>query len=227
MIILLFGAPGCGKGTQSALLAQRFGIPAISTGDMFRAECKAGTRLGKLACSILQAGGLVGDEIANQIVAGRIAQPDCRAGFLLDGYPRTLPQAIHLDKLLVERGLPRPIAIHLEVPVQVLAPRIMARRQCGSCGRIYNLLSQPPRTPEICDVDHAVLLRREDDTEAVVAARLKAYTEATGPVIAHYLKQGGLRVDGAGTPEQVFRAIERRLASCGYNGEARLAALVK
>src|SRR5580700_6309029 len=120
MIVLLFGPPGCGKGTQATSIAQRFDIPSISTGEMFRAECKAGTELGRLACSILKSGGLVGDEIVNQIVAGRIQQPDCASGFLLDGYPRTLEQARFLEGLLKQRGLPSPIAIHLDVPGQVL-----------------------------------------------------------------------------------------------------------
>jgi adenylate kinase len=219
LIILLFGPPGCGKGTQAARLARRFHIPAISTGEMFRAECKAGTRLGQLACSILQSGGLVGDDIVNQIVAGRIQQPDCRSGFLLDGFPRTLPQAVFLDRLLAERGLPEPVAIQLDVPAQVLVPRITARRQCGSCGRLYNLVSQPPQTAGICDVDRAPLIRREDDTKEVILTRLKAYEEATGAVISHYQKSGCLRVDGAGTPEQVFRAIECLLVSRGCDAD--------
>ena len=144
MIVLLFGPPGCGKGTQAALIAQRFHIPAISTGEMFRAECKAGTELGLLACSILKSGGLVGDVIVDQIVARRIRQPDCADGFLLDGYPRTLEQARFLDSQIRELGLPKPIAIHLDVPARVLVSRITARRQCGRCGRIYNILSNRP-----------------------------------------------------------------------------------
>jgi adenylate kinase len=211
LIILLFGPPGCGKGTQATFIAQRFHIPAISTGEMFRAECKAGTPLGQLACSILKSGGLVGDTIVNQIVAGRIQQADCAAGFLLDGYPRTLEQARFLDGLLKERGLPKPVALHLDVPADVLVSRITARRQCGTCGHIYNMLSQPPRVGEICDVDGSPLLRREDDTEAVILARLKAYEEATGPVIAYYNHTGCRRVDGTGTPERISREIERLL----------------
>ncbi|HTQ57885.1 MAG TPA: adenylate kinase [Bryobacteraceae bacterium] len=213
MIILLFGPPGCGKGTQATLIAHRFQIPAISTGEMFRAECKAGTELGQRACSILKAGGLVGDGIVNQIVAGRIQQPDCAAGFLLDGYPRTLEQAHFLDALLVKRGLPKPVAIHLDVPAQVLVSRITARRQCGQCGRIYNMLSQPPRDGEFCDDDHTPLIRREDDTEEVILARLKAYHDATGPVIAYYHDSGYHRVEATGKPAQIFAEIERMLTA--------------
>ncbi|MFN7995684.1 MAG: adenylate kinase [Bryobacteraceae bacterium] len=208
MIILLFGPPGCGKGTQASFIAQRFQIPAISTGEMFRAECKAGTPLGQQACSILKAGGLVGDEIVNQIVAKRILQPDCVSGFLLDGYPRTLDQAKFLSQLLKDRGLPQPIAIHLEVPADVLVSRITARRQCGQCGHIYNMLSQPPKAGEICDFDGTPLLRREDDTEAVVRARLQAYTKLTGPAVQYYEKAGSHRVDGTGTPDQISNEIE-------------------
>jgi adenylate kinase len=212
VIVLLFGPPGCGKGTQAASIAQRFHIPAISTGEMFRAECKADTDLGRLACSILKSGGLVGNDIVDQIVAARIQQPDCASGFLLDGYPRTLEQATFLDGLLRKLGLYKPIAIHLDVPAQVLVSRIAARRQCGQCGRIYNMLSQPPKVGEICDDDQTPLIRREDDTEEVILARLKAYHDATGPMIAYYRNGGCLRVDATGTPAQISREIEQLLA---------------
>jgi adenylate kinase len=220
MIVLLFGPPGCGKGTQAASIAHNFHIPAISTGEMFRAECKAGTELGRLACSILKSGGLVGDEIVDKVVAGRIQQPDCASGFLLDGYPRTLEQAAYLDGLLRKRGLPKPIAILLDVPAQVLVSRITARRQCGKCGRIYNMLSQPPKSGELCDDDGQPLLRREDDTEEVILARLKAYHDATGPVIAYYRHDGCRRVDATGAPAEIAREIERLLAGlCGAGSQ--------
>jgi adenylate kinase len=212
VIVLLFGPPGCGKGTQAASLAQHFHIPAISTGEMFRTECKAGTDLGRLACSILKSGGLVGDSIVDQIVASRIRQPDCAAGFVLDGYPRTLEQAAFLDGLVRNMGLPKPIAIHLDVPAQVLVERITARRQCGLCGRIYNMLSQPPKVGELCDVDRSPLIRRDDDTEDVILARLKAYHDSTGPVIAYYRNGGCGRVDATGPPAGISREIDRLLA---------------
>lgn len=212
MIVLLFGPPGCGKGTQAALIAERFHIPAISTGEVFRAECKAGTDLGRLACAIVKSGGLVGDGIVNQIVDARIRQPDCASGFLLDGYPRTLDQARFLDEQVETLGLPKPIAIHLDVPAQVLVSRITARRQCGRCGHIYNMLSQPPKVDEICDFDQTPLIRREDDTAEVILARLQAYRDATAPVIAHYHDGSSYhRVDAGGTPEQIARQIEQVL----------------
>lgn len=212
MILLLFGPPGCGKGTQAAFISEFYNIPAISTGEMFRAECKAGTPLGKKACTILSSGGLVGDDIVNQIVASRISRPDCSSGFLLDGYPRTVPQAAFLDQLLAERGLPKPTIIHLDVHGEVLVARISARRQCPTCGHIYNVLSQPPKVAETCDADGAKLIRREDDTEAVIRQRLEAYEKLTGPVIDYYRQGDYFRIDGNRTPQQISEEIKSLLA---------------
>ena len=209
MILLLFGPPGCGKGTQAALLAEKLQIPAISTGEMFRAECKAGTELGKRACSILNSGGLVGDDIVNAMVANRISQADCVRGFLLDGYPRTVPQAMNFSALLERRGLPDPIVIHLDVAEPALVARLTARRQCPHCLHIYNLLSRPPRTPDRCDNDGAVLTTRADDQEAVIRDRLRAYRELTDPILKWYGKSAVRDVDGAGSPEEVARATEQ------------------
>jgi adenylate kinase len=208
LIILLFGPPGCGKGTQAHFIEERFHIAAISTGEMLRAECKAGTRLGKLACSILSSGGLVGDEIVNEILAERISRADCRDGFLLDGYPRTIPQACFLDGLLEKRGLARPAVIHLDVPAEALVSRLSARRQCPACSRIYNLLSQPPCQVDVCDTDGAALIRRDDDREEVIRQRLKAYDELTGPVLKHYAGSRCHRVDGMLAPAEVSWRIE-------------------
>ena len=208
MILLLFGPPGCGKGTQAVFLAGRFHIPAISTGEMFRAECQAGTELGKQASSIMAQGGLVGDEIVNAIVASRISKADCAGGFLLDGYPRTVPQAIEFSALLQQKGLPNPVVIHLDVADDLLVARLTARRQCPQCKRIYNLLSQPPKVAEQCDDDGAGLMAREDDREAVIRQRLRAYHELTGPILKWYGASAVHSVDGGMAPDQVARAIE-------------------
>jgi adenylate kinase len=215
LILLLFGPPGCGKGTQATGLATRFGIPAISTGEMFRAECKAGTELGKMASAIMAAGGLVTDEITNGIVANRIAQPDCAGGFLLDGYPRTVPQAKAFTALLKTRGLPNPIVIHLDVPAESLVARLTSRRQCPKCFRIYNLLSQPPRAAGVCDDDGAELIARADDQEATIRQRLKAYDEQTGPILKWYGESVVRKVDGSMAPAAVAKAVESEvLAAC-------------
>ncbi|HTX35460.1 MAG TPA: adenylate kinase [Bryobacteraceae bacterium] len=214
MLILLFGPPGCGKGTQAAYLAARFRIPAISTGEVFRAECKSGTELGRMASAIMATGGLVGDDIVNGMVANRLARPDCARGCLLDGYPRTIPQARFLADLADERGMPEPVVIHMDVPAELLVARLTARRQCPECRRIYNLLSQPPRVPGICDDDRAPLQTRDDDQECVIRRRLAAYHELTGPVLDWYGSGVVHRVDAALSPEEVAQAIEQTLTAC-------------
>jgi adenylate kinase len=212
--ILLFGPPGCGKGVQAAFVACRFGIPAISTGEMFRSECKAGTELGHLACSILSRGGLVGDEVVNAILAGRIGLPEFSSGFLLDGYPRTLPQAQFLDRTLKQRGLNPVVSIHLDVPFPVILKRITSRRQCPRCSHIYNLLYQAPKAAGVCDSDGTLLITRDDDREEVVWRRLKVYEEQTGPVIGHYAESQFYRIDGAVAPAEVSAQIEAALNDC-------------
>jgi adenylate kinase len=214
VVLLLFGPPGCGKGTQAAHLAARFGIPGISTGEVFRAECKSGTELGKMASAKMAAGELVGDDIVNGMVANRIARPDCARGFLLDGYPRTVPQARFLACLADERGLPEPVVIHMEVPLDLLVERLTTRRQCPKCRRIYNLLSQPPLVPGICDDDRASLQTRDDDHEAVIRHRLAEYEGLTGPVLAWYSPHAVHQVDGSLSPERVAQAIEETLTAC-------------
>jgi adenylate kinase len=207
LIILLFGPPGCGKGTQAVYLAERFQIPAISTGEMFRAETKAGTELGKLASSIMAAGGLITDEITNAIVANRIAQPDCANGFLLDGYPRTVPQAQYFAGLLRERKLPEPIVVHLDVAEELLVSRLTARRQCPVCKRIYNVLSQPPKVEGRCDDDGAELITRVDDQEETIRQRLRAYNELTGPILKWYGADRVRKIDGNQPPDVVARTV--------------------
>jgi adenylate kinase len=175
---------------------------------MFRAECKAGTELGNMASEIMNRGGLVGDDIVNAIVASRISKPDCANGFLLDGYPRTVPQARVFSALLTQRGLPEPIVVHLDVADDALVARLTARRQCPECRRIYNLLSQPPKVAGQCDDDHAPLLTRDDDSEAVIRRRLTAYKELTGPILQFYGSSTVRTVDGAQALDTVRVGIE-------------------
>jgi adenylate kinase len=208
VIFLLFGPPGCGKGTQAVFLAERFQIPAISTGEMFRAEAKAGTVLGKAVAGIMAKGGLVSDELANDIVASRISRPDCVRGFLLDGYPRTVPQARVFGRLLEQRGLPDPIVVHLDVADDALVARLTARRQCPECRRIFNLLSQPPKVAGQCDYDGAPLLIRDDDCEHVIRRRLAAYNQLTGPILHWYGRSVVRTVDGGRELAEVRAAIE-------------------
>ncbi|MEO7650579.1 MAG: nucleoside monophosphate kinase [Bryobacteraceae bacterium] len=213
MTILLFGPPGCGKGTQSAFIARRLNIPAISTGDMLRAGLAAGTQNGETRL-LVNSGNLVGDTLVNAMVTQRISQPDCREGFLLDGYPRTIPQAHYLRDQLRTRGLPESTVIHLDVPGSVLIERVTARRQCPECGRIYNLLFQAPRVANRCDVEGATLERRGDDDENVVASRLGAYERITGPLIEFYKGPDYYRVDGNRPPHEITSEIESILDQC-------------
>jgi adenylate kinase len=209
VIILLFGPPGCGKGTQAAFLVERLQIPSISTGEMFRAECKSGSRLGRRVRAILARGGLIGDEIVNAMVAGRIAQEDCEDGFLLDGFPRTVAQARFFTRLMEQRALPDPMVIHLDVPDEILVGRLTARRQCPQCLRIYNLLSQPPEADGVCDGDGAALVIRDDDSEATIRERLYAYQEQTGPVLEWFGGSLVRRVDGSRSAHEVAEDVAR------------------
>lgn len=207
MVLLLFGPPGCGKGTQARLISDWLKIPAISTGEMFRAEIEAGTDLGLAAQSIIAAGGLVGDGLVNDMLANRIGRPDCADGFLLDGYPRTLDQAGFLDPLLTMRGFPSPVVLHLDVPEDALVGRMTSRRQCPNCSRVYNLLHQPPQSPGVCDNDGAALITRKDDREEVFRERLRTYSELTHPVIAHYQDREYHVIRGDRSPAYIFEEI--------------------
>lgn len=211
-MILLFGPPGCGKGTQSPLISQLLGIPAISTGEMLRAEVEAGTPLGLQTQSVVAVGKLVSDDLVNQIVVSRISKPDCKNGFLLDGYPRTLNQALFLDEQLTHLGFPPPTIFHLATPKSVLIERISSRRQCPTCGRIYNLLFKPPKRADICDLDGSKLVRRSDDSVEVVKARLDNYERLTAPIMDHYAGGDYHSIPANRPPSEIFRDIESILA---------------
>jgi adenylate kinase len=207
LVILLFGPPGCGKGTQACEIVGLTQITAISTGDLLRGEMKAGTEFGKKAQEIMLAGGLVPDELVNDMLVSRMERPDCKEGFLLDGYPRTVEQARFLDGVLARRGMGSPIVFHLDVPSEVVVGRITARRQCPVCNRIYNTLYQPPKSEGVCDFDDGVLFTRKDDNEVTVRERMHAYENLTNPVLDHYRKGNFHRVDGTRAPEVVFQDV--------------------
>lgn len=208
MVLLLFGPPGSGKGTQSRLITNWLGIPPISTGDMLRSEIQAGTELGEAVRCIMTSGGLVGDDLVNQMLAHRVSQPDCLNGFLLDGYPRTVDQAEYLDRLIQERSLPKPIILHLDVPLDALMGRLTSRRQCPTCGTIYNLLHQPPKKAGFCDVEGCALVIRKDDQEDVVRERLRTYEAQTRPVLAHYQdRKHFYQIRGDRSPQYIFEVI--------------------
>lgn len=215
MIILLFGPPGCGKGTQGRLIIEWLGngIPAISTGDMLRAAIAEGTPLGLETQAIIAAGGLVPDHLINAALCSRIQQPDCERGFMLDGFPRTVEQAEYLDKLLAERNLPAPVVIHLDVPADVLIGRMVSRRQCSKCGQMFNILSKRPKVPGRCDHDGAPLVARKDDQERVIRERLRTYRELTRPVLSHYPSNRYFQISGDRSAPYIFEEITRILES--------------
>lgn len=210
MVILLFGPPGSGKGTQSVVITRRLRIPAISTGEMLRSFCSNGGQAHD-ACQLIARGTLVSDELVNEIVRMRIGEPDCRNGFLLDGYPRTIAQARFLGRLVAARDLPEPVVVHLDVPRPVLVERISSRRRCPECGRIYNLLYHAPRRDSLCDYDGVSLEVRDDDDPEVVERRLRAYDDLTGPLIEYYRGPNYYRIDGDREPPSISEEIESLL----------------
>lgn len=208
--ILLLGAPGVGKGTQAKALMAAWGIPQISTGDLLRANVSQGTALGLQAKSVLDRGELVSDDLVNEMVAERLRHPDTSAGYILDGYPRTLGQAAWVDSHLNGKGpnaLPV-IAVSIEVGYNQLLRRITGRRTCPVCKSIYNIYLQPPKVDEICDLDGTPLARRSDDTEEVFEERMRAYEALTAPVVEHYRALGRFeRVDGEQPVNAVTTAV--------------------
>jgi adenylate kinase len=196
--ILLLGAPGVGKGTQAKELMAAWGIPQISTGDILRANVSQGTPLGILAKAVLDRGELVSDDLVNEMVAERLKLPDTTAGYILDGFPRTLGQANWLDEQLAVGGNNLPVvAVSIQVGYNQLLRRITGRRSCPVCKSIYNIYLQPPRVDELCDLDGTPLTRRSDDTEEVFEERMRAYNALTAPVVEHYRALGRFEeVDG-------------------------------
>lgn len=182
----MLGAPGAGKGTLAKDLIKLLGVPHISTGDMFREAVASGSELGKKVEQIMRSGALVPDEIVNELVKERISKGDCREGFIFDGYPRTVQQAHAFDEMLKEMGQKIDAVIYLKVSEDVAVRRLTSRRICPRCGKIYNLLSMPPRSDEMCDDCGVKLIQRDDDKEDVVRNRFKVYSNLTAPLIDYY-----------------------------------------
>lgn len=212
MKIILMGGPGAGKGTQASPLVERFKFPHISTGDMFRAAIKEGTALGLKAKSYMDAGGLVPDEVTIGIVEERLAQPDCKDGFLLDGFPRTLAQGSALADILDRLGMKLDGVINIEVAEDILIPRLTGRRICRQCGASYHMVFNPPKVEGVCECG-GELYQRSDDTVETAKNRLDVYNSQTEPLIAFYEGKGLLkRINGDQPIEKVFQDILKALA---------------
>lgn len=210
MRIVLLGAPGSGKGTQGKLLEERYRIPQISTGDLLRAAVAAGTPLGRMAKAAMDAGQLVTDDIVLGMIRERLAERDTHNGFILDGFPRNIPQAQALDQLLGEIGKPLELTLLIDVDFDILMQRLTGRRTCGSCGWACNVYSSPPRVDGICDMCGGNLHHRADDNEETIGNRLRVYESQTAPLIDYYRAQDKLRtVQGVGDIKHIFAAITK------------------
>jgi len=229
--VVLLGPPGAGKGTQAKKIVEHYGIPQISTGDLLRENVRRGSELGKKAKAIMDRGELVPDELIYGMVAARLRQTDCQRGFILDGFPRTAAQAGWLDAFLEkelfdnEEKCP-PTVVRLDVDYTQLLLRLTGRRSCPTCGRIYNVHFQPPRSDELCDVDGSKLLLRNDDREEVIRERLAAYEAQTKPVAQYYQAQGRLIPVNADrkaeeVAAEVSGVINRHAAVCAGNEVAK------
>lgn len=214
MDVLLVGPPGSGKGTQATRLAGKLGVPHVSTGDLFRMHMEKGTPLGEEARRYVTGGRLVPDEVTVGMVRERLSEPDARSGSVLDGFPRTVPQAEALDRMLGALGRRVSRVLVLEVPEEELLRRLSGRRLCRAAGHSYHEVFSPPRVPGRCDIDGSELYQREDDTEEKVRRRLADYREKTGPVVEHYRKAGVVAtVDGVGTIDEVGERLARAVAA--------------
>lgn len=206
------GLPGAGKGTQAEKINEKYNIPHISTGDMFRLAIKEETPLGKQAKAYMDEGALVPDEVTNGIVEERLAMEDCNEGFLLDGFPRTIPQAETLEAITSKLGKKIDYVIHVDVPENKLLERLTGRRVCPTCGATYHVINNPPKKEGVCDRDGQALIQRDDDTEETVQKRLAVNIEQTKPLLDFYEKQGVLvTVDGDQDIKQVFADIQAQI----------------
>ena len=210
MRIVLLGGPGSGKGTQAKMLTEKYSIPQISTGDIFRAAVKEGTPMGLKAKEYMEKGELVPDDVVVGVVEERLAKPDLDGGFMLDGFPRTLPQAEALDKIMANMSKPIDHAILVNVPDEELMKRLTGRRTCknSECGKMYHVMFNPPKKEGICDACGGELYQRADDSEATIRERLNVYHDQTAPLVDYYDKKSILRkIEGVGPIDGIFAAI--------------------
>lgn len=219
MRLILLGAPGAGKGTVAKMLTALDGSVQISTGDILRGAVKDGTELGKKADGYMKAGDLVPDDLILGIMAERLQQPDCAKGFLLDGFPRTIPQADALKKMLADLGIKLDAAVNLDVPRDVILDRLTTRRTCSnpSCQEIYNVKSKPPKKEGICDKCGSPVIQRDDETEEAISKRLDTYNEKTAPLVDFYRKEGLLLDVNATSSDVVVNTIKHKtgVGCCG------------
>ncbi len=213
MKLILLGAPGAGKGTVAKMLTKLDGSVQISTGDILRGAVQAGTELGKKAEAYMKAGDLVPDELIMDIMEKRLQEPDCEKGFLLDGFPRTIPQAEALKKLLDKLGIELDLVVNIDVPREVILDRLTTRRTCSNpeCQAIYNVKSNPPKVEGVCDKCGSPVVQREDETEEAISHRLETYQEKTAPLVDFYEKEGLLLTVSATSSEAVIDAIKQKL----------------
>ena len=212
MKVIMLGAPGAGKGTQAKMIADEYKIPHISTGDIFRANIKNGTELGKKAKTYMDKGELVPDELVVDLIMSRFAEDDCKNGYVLDGFPRTIPQAEALDAALAKNDDHVDVAIDIEVPDENIIRRMGGRRACTNCGATYHVVYNPPKVEGVCDVCGQKLILRDDDKPETVKNRLNVYHTQTQPLIDYYKKDGVLvRVDGTQEIDTIFSQIQKLL----------------
>jgi len=211
MKLILLGAPGAGKGTVAKLLTKLDGSVQISTGDILRGAVAAGTELGKKAEAAMKAGDLVSDDLIMGIMGERLKEDDCKAGYLLDGFPRTIPQAEALKVLLEKMGEKLDCAVEIDVPREVILDRLTTRRTCTGCGEIYNVKSNPPKTEGVCDKCGSPVVQRDDETEEAISNRLNVYNKQTAPLVDFYKNEGMLLSVNATSSDAVIDAIKKKL----------------
>lgn len=225
MRIVLLGAPGSGKGTQAKLLVEKYGIPQISTGDLLRAAVSGGTPLGLQAKAAMDAGQLVTDDIVLGIIRERLAKPDAKKGFILDGFPRNLTQAGALDRMLADIGQPLVVAVLMDVDFDALLQRLTGRRTCMNCGAVYNIYTNPPRLDDQCDRCGGQLHHRADDNEETIGNRLRVYEQQTRPLVDYYRQQGKLEVvEAVGEIGTIFKRLVQTIENSSKAPAAKPAA---